>query len=294
MRTWPLLLIGFGALLLLIGGSAVALGGSPAQQAAVLSFEKVFLLSGLLFLGVLPLLLFLKVKRHGAGAPKVAVLACEGACIKGEIPKLLLAEKRDRAKELALHYRGLFGPGNYYFEIMNHGLADEATVSRALVSLGKELGIPVVATNDSPHPTVASETLHAAGRAGLDLSRDGRQLLVWASRKAGAERYEELLVFDLFAHTSRAIATHGQRLEIAAIDPSGRIVVTGDVDGVVAIIAGRYRATFLPRVWDDLPDPEQFLRHLWLKAGFTPGVWYEGTRLETYTVRAWGEDGSDD
>jgi len=84
-----------------------------------------------------------------------------------------------------------------------------------------------------PDGKVSSETLYAAGRARLDLSRDGRQLLVGASRKPGAERFEELLVFDLAARTSRRITTHGQRLWAAAFDSTGRMVVTGDIDGVL-------------------------------------------------------------
>lgn len=96
----------------------------------------------------------------------------------------------------------------------------------------------------------------------------------------------------------------GLILHVAVLTPPGPLDVDcfeeayaalrPGVDGVVAVIAGRYRATFLPQVWDDLPDPEEFLRHLWIKAGFAPGVWYEGTRLETYTVRAWGEGGADE
>ena len=52
-----------------------ALSGEVAQQAAVLSFEKVFLLSGLLFLSVLPLLLFLKANRHAGEKPHVEMEA---------------------------------------------------------------------------------------------------------------------------------------------------------------------------------------------------------------------------
>ncbi len=89
-----------------------------------------------------------------------------------------------------------------------------------------------------------------------------------------------------------AVLTPPEPLDVGGFDEAYRALQPG-VDGVVALIAGRYRATFLPRVWDDLPDPAEFLRHLWIKAGFTPGVWYEGTRLETYTVRDWGEDGAD-
>ena len=61
------------------------------------------------------------------------------------------------------------------------------------------------------------------------------------------------------------------------------------VDGVILETGTGHRSTFMPQVWRTLPDPAQFLGHLWLKAGVVPGVWYEGTTLRTYTVRAWHE-----
>lgn len=59
-------------------------------------------------------------------------------------------------------------------------------------------------------------------------------------------------------------------------------------DGVV-LISGPHRATFLPQVWDQLPQPADFLSHLLAKAGLPPDSWPEGTRLETYTVTAYHE-----
>ncbi len=82
---------------------------------------------------------------------------------------------------------------------------------------------------------VSSETLHAAGGSGFDLSADGRHLLVWASRTPATEAKEELLVLDLVDRTSRRIETHGQRVSGGAIDPSGRVIVTGDTEGVVRV-----------------------------------------------------------
>jgi len=61
------------------------------------------------------------------------------------------------------------------------------------------------------------------------------------------------------------------------------------VDGVILETGVCHRTTFLPQMWQDLPDPAQFLGHLWLKAGLAPGLWHEGTTLQTYTVRAWHE-----
>ena len=83
---------------------------------------------------------------------------------------------------------------------------------------------------------VSSETIHAAGMAGLDLDRDGRQLLVSATRAKGMmDPQEELLLFDLAAHSSRRITTHGARLSACRLSPSGRVVVTGDHDGIVRV-----------------------------------------------------------
>lgn len=61
------------------------------------------------------------------------------------------------------------------------------------------------------------------------------------------------------------------------------------VDGVIVEAGAWNRATFLPKMWEAMPSPEEFLEHLWLKAGVGPGVWHEGTRLQTYTARVWRE-----
>ncbi|WP_136193037.1 MULTISPECIES: AmmeMemoRadiSam system protein B [Actinomyces] len=60
------------------------------------------------------------------------------------------------------------------------------------------------------------------------------------------------------------------------------------VDGVVLRLGAR-RATFLPQVWDELPDPADFLRHLKLKAGWPAAFWDADLVVETYRVRAWEE-----
>jgi WD40 repeat protein len=86
-----------------------------------------------------------------------------------------------------------------------------------------------------PDGAVSTETVYAAAGTALDLSRDGRQLLVLATRDADVYQYEELLLFDLAAHTPRRLTIHGGRLKAAALDPSGRVLVTGDLDGAVRV-----------------------------------------------------------
>ena len=55
------------------------------------------------------------------------------------------------------------------------------------------------------------------------------------------------------------------------------------IDGLILSDVG-HRGTFLPSVWDELPEPEMFLRHLKLKAGLSSDYWSEALRVERYTV----------
>ena len=76
-------------------------------------------------------------------------LICLSACLAGEIPQALLAGDYEKAKNLARYYEDLFGKGNYYIEIQDHGLDEQRTVLPLLVRLSRETGSPLVATNDA-------------------------------------------------------------------------------------------------------------------------------------------------
>jgi WD40 repeat protein len=87
-----------------------------------------------------------------------------------------------------------------------------------------------------PDAAVTGEAVHPAGAAGADLSDDGRLLLVGSTAgRQAPPSFDELRLFDLAAHTSRRITSHGVGLSWAALSPSGRIVVTGSHDGVVRV-----------------------------------------------------------
>jgi AmmeMemoRadiSam system protein A len=62
------------------------------------------------------------------------------------------------------------------------------------------------------------------------------------------------------------------------------------MDGLI-VEAGRQRATFLPSVWDSLPDPEDFVLHLWKKAGLAFAAWPSGIRLLRYGAEHFAEAG---
>lgn len=73
---------------------------------------------------------------------------CLSGCMSSELSKRLEEGDYDAAKELALRYRSLFGE-NYYLEIQDHGLLEQKKITAGVIRLSEELGIPLVATNDS-------------------------------------------------------------------------------------------------------------------------------------------------
>lgn len=63
-----------------------------------------------------------------------------------------------------------------------------------------------------------------------------------------------------------------------------------DIDGLV-LQYGSHRSTFLPQVWQQLPDPGEFLAQLKYKAGLPPDFWHADLKLQRYTVSKWRETG---
>jgi DNA polymerase-3 subunit alpha len=69
-------------------------------------------------------------------------------CLKGEIPALLLDGKQDEAKAVAGWYTEIFDEGRFFLEVQDIGLEEQKVVNEGLVAFSRELGIPLVATND--------------------------------------------------------------------------------------------------------------------------------------------------
>ncbi len=69
-------------------------------------------------------------------------------CLKGRIPKLILEDKISQAYKTADDYYQILGKGNFYLELMDTGLKEQKKVNSVLLKISKDLGIPLVATND--------------------------------------------------------------------------------------------------------------------------------------------------
>ena len=75
-------------------------------------------------------------------------LVCLSGCLAGEIPQAILNGDRNKARSRAEDLKNLFGE-DFYLEIQNHGIEEEARVAEGLISLSRETGIPLVLTNDA-------------------------------------------------------------------------------------------------------------------------------------------------
>ncbi len=78
---------------------------------------------------------------------KGGLIALSG-CLKGALAQSALNNKFEDTCKLALKYQDMLGKGNYYIEIMDHGIKEEKEVIKTLLEVSKKTGIPLVATND--------------------------------------------------------------------------------------------------------------------------------------------------
>lgn len=70
------------------------------------------------------------------------------ACLAGEVARNLAKGNYEDAKKSALRYEGIFGKGNFFLELQDHGIPTQKTVNAGILRLSRELGIELVATND--------------------------------------------------------------------------------------------------------------------------------------------------
>lgn len=75
------------------------------------------------------------------------------ACLAGEIPRAIIENNYDKARELAIEYNEIFGQGNFFLEMQSNGIDEQVLVNQGIVRLARELNIPLVATNDAHYLT---------------------------------------------------------------------------------------------------------------------------------------------
>ena len=148
------------------------------------------------------------------------------ACLSGEIPKAILEENYDKAKELALFYRNTFGDGNFYLEVQSYNLResiaggkvrDMATVNNEIVKLSKELEIPLIATNDVHYvkkEDAKYQDILLCIQTGKTVNEDGR--MRFPSDDFYLKSYEEM--HEMFSYIPEALENTNKIAEMCNVE----------------------------------------------------------------------------
>lgn len=82
------------------------------------------------------------------------------ACLAGEIPRSLSSNDYNGAKKHAEEYDGIFGRGNFYLELQDHGIPEQKYINPVIFRISEETGIPLVATNDCHYINIDDAYMH--------------------------------------------------------------------------------------------------------------------------------------
>ncbi|MGB8370181.1 MAG: DNA polymerase III subunit alpha [Limisphaerales bacterium] len=88
-----------------------------------------------------------RIDKEILAAHKEGLIAMSG-CLASEIPDWILKDRLDKARDAVDWFKQTLGPENFYLELQNHGIAEQAKVNQHLVQWAKEFGLKLVATND--------------------------------------------------------------------------------------------------------------------------------------------------
>src|SRR5882672_8150215 len=88
-----------------------------------------------------------RIDKELLAAHKEGLIALSG-CLASEIPELIVKEQLPKAREAIDWFKQTLGPENFYLELQNHGIPEQAKVNRHLIPWAAEFGLKLVATND--------------------------------------------------------------------------------------------------------------------------------------------------
>jgi DNA polymerase-3 subunit alpha len=131
------------------------------------------------------------------------------SCLKGEVAESLWHQQEKKAVEAAATYRDILGPGNFFLEMQDHGIAEQHTVNSGLPAIARDLSLPLICTNDVHYLRETDAHPHdvllciGTGKAFSDPKRlryDAKQFFL----KTGAEMAEIFRDFpDALSNTMR-------------------------------------------------------------------------------------------
>ena len=126
------------------------------------------------------------------------------ACLAGEVQRYLLDGNYDKAKEVALEYRDIFGQDNFFLELQDHGLREQKLINEELIKISRETGIPLVATNDVHYLKKEDELVHdvlLCIQTGKTIDEEDR--MKFPTNEFYLKSYDEML--KLFGYVKEAL-----------------------------------------------------------------------------------------
>ena len=170
------------------------------------------------------------------------------------------------------------------------------TAARNAIAI--HLGQPIKTIVDRPE-------LHEKGASFVTLTQDGAlrgcigSLEAWRPLLKDVQENALAAAFrDPRFNPLSAVELPMTRVEVSLLTPAEAISFASEgdalaqlrpeIDGVI-LIAGDHHATFLPQVWEQLPDAASFMAHLKQKAGLSANYWGPDVRIERYQVQKWKE-----
>ena len=134
------------------------------------------------------------------------------ACLEGEVQRNILRNMYEEGKEAALRYQEIFGEGNFFLELQDHGMQEQKLVNQSLLRMSRETGIELVATNDIHYTYAEDEKPHdmlLCIQTGKKLSDENRM------RYEGGQYYikSEEEMRELFPYALEALEKGGVLLE---------------------------------------------------------------------------------
>lgn len=148
------------------------------------------------------------------------------ACLKGEIPQLLLEGREDEAEHQANRYREVFGRDSFFLEIQDHGMPEEKEVLPLLCRLAEKTGIPLAATNDAHYlrkEHAASHEILLSIATGKTIQENNNRFKFSSSEnyfKAPEEMWE------LFGHIPQALENTTRIADLCDVElPMGQVLL---------------------------------------------------------------------
>lgn len=191
---------------------------------------------------------------------------------------------------------------------MPHSLSSKnlpPSAQHILLKVAREALLAVAAGSRYHSPSVNEITLHEPGASFVTLTQQGKLRGCIGSLEA-----HRPLLQDVIENTQAAATRDprfppvcpeevpGLHIEISVLTPPDEMHFSSQqdllkqirpfVDGLV-LEEGYRRATFLPLVWEQLPEPEDFLRHLKMKAGLPRDYWSDTLRCYRYQTQVFEE-----